>query len=79
MGKGVILNLWADETVSNGESLFNILGNHLQGELYSHLILLEQRSHLKFHKQHQSRINPKRQYSAPKASILHLGILLKQS
>lgn len=79
MEKAVILNLWADETVSNGESLFNILGNHLQGELYSYLILLEQRSHLKFHKQNQSCITPKRLYSAPKTSILHLGILLKQS
>lgn len=57
--KGVILNLWADETVSNGESLLNILVNHLQGELYSHFKLLEL-SHLKFHEWNQSCTNPKR-------------------
>lgn len=49
----------ADETVSNGESLLNILVNHLQGELYSHFKLLEL-SHLKFHERNQSCTNPKR-------------------
>lgn len=76
--KEVILNLWGDETVSNGESLFNILDNHLQGELYSHFMLLELRSHLEIHEWNQSCIKPQRLYSAPNPVICQPGLSHRQ-